>query len=516
MFALSRVSNALSSIWQQMPSPITLTLIAGSAYICTRTTSDYRIRAAVIAAAGVLYLIANRVQQLYRPRIPAQPRVYDLPRAVPQLPVEPITNDKSTYFDLLPAELQRKVATFCDYSVKKRFEVQAPIDPWMVEFQKGLKAGDGAAEGYARRALDAEGIHYFPEIAQTYPELADSESAIDHLRRYQTLLAPSSRLLAQKRRILKLQSLPLTGTYCYHKGPLLFTFEGSDIVTTHWPTGKILARHPHNDLSYYRCDLQGNSFNYQKPGPFLHAEYQLAPVEIIERRKLFDHAVNVEIELDQDCQEVKYFKAPYLCFFNAQGLWVKKGNAPSVLSEINSQDPMSFRQPYIISTKGVYSIETGKELLTFNPEEPCDPKLAIILKNGNPLGDMIHYLVQVDFNHYMVPGGNFREVRRSLQDPLFHESHPQQFSSVGVFTIHGRSYFMNSGGMLEIYISNLPSINHFTHEDKGYFAEGRVVSIQRAVYNSYVLIQKRHESGKIHYFVIDAAEQSLSARLPDE
>ena len=512
MFTISRVSNALSSIWQQMPSPITLTLIAGSAYICTRTTSDYRIRAAVIAAAGVLYLIAKRVQQLYRP----QPRVYDLPRAVPQLPVEPHTNHQTSYFDLLPAELQRKVATFYDYSEKKRLETQVPIAPWMVEFQKGLKAGDEAYEEHARRALDAEGIHYFPEIVQTYPELSATESAIDHLRRYQALFAPESRLLGPRRRVLKLLSLPLTGNYVHQKGPLLFTHEGRDIVTTHWPTGKILSRKPHNGLPRDWLNLKGERFDYRDPkAPKFEFEYQIAPIEILDPRKLYDHASQEEIVLDQDCSGIRYFKDSYLLFQNTEGVWIKKRSASSILSEIGLSEPYRVWLPYIITNKGVYSIDTGKQLLAFNEAEPCDPQRAIIVKNVNLPGDIIHYLVQTEFS-LLVPGDNFREIKRSLQDPLFHEYTPEQFSLTASFTTHGRLHIINSGGMLQLFASNRSSIIHF-HEIEGpRFTIGPAQEKVLAVYNSYILHKKRNPAGKIHYFVIDLADQSLSARLAGE
>lgn len=466
MLSISNIRAPILSLWRQLPVgtvPVLLTATVG--IFINRTVSDRRLCAVVHAITfGTLLLLSNKVQRLFH-------RFEELRERPPQ-PRMPLVKDPTSYLNLLPETLLNKTGTYLDYATQQVFESEPLTDTALDQLKKGLKVDPERSDESVRQVLSDLRLEFCPYF---------DESALDNLRRYQTVIAPESRLLQKTPLLLQAKRLPINSTFCKTVGPLLITKNEKGIVAYHWPTGAIKWIQPDRSLDCNLLDFRTGQPIATQP---LYVNASLEHVEIREPRKLFYHygSVQKEMLLEHDCTEILAFQYPYLCFSNAEGIWVKNGDAPEFLTEAANESEILFRlsmqAPYLFATKGsvgftmgVYSLKDGKEILTI-------PELArgiSIQQKTNPLSD--------------------------IKDSQTAHFFPHQNWKQGALLIDLHAHPLKLG----IYY---PQRHHALHP-----IDGLAGAIILNAYNNFILLGSGR---RLDYFVIDLAEQSLVALPADQ
>ena len=486
MFPIQRLATPLINTWHSLPRgsvPVFLAVISAS--IARQITSDYRIRIAIVlgtAGVAALALLANKVNRFIpEPGIAmVQPERNEIPSPAP------LELDSSLYVSLLPADLLSKIGGYVHYSTYQKWDTQRPLDSALHAIRQAYR-GDAEVEACARKALAAAGVSFCPYYG---------ESAVVNWKRYEAVIAPESRLFQDIAHPMKVKKMAFKGHSHIQKGPLLVVNEPRGCVAYHWPTGAVLWIRQDHTGQLDHIDLSTGQPHSQNRGSYFGND-RLDRLEIIDPHRLMYHNLNKEIHLTQYCRNIRFYQHPILVFENEEGIWLKNGDQPEILTEISAEDQHALRlylvkEPYVVVSYhyavnrkgGVYHLDDGKLIRNL----PVQNTMIASIDH-----DKLFY-VQYENGIYYEIGLSLKNEERSIR--RLENFHTNYTRNQGLLHLSRQQ-----PDRLTIYS---PQRAHAHHPLEG--VEGLRIEV---VYNQYLLLS-RGGGRETEYFVLDLAEQSLA------
>ena len=491
MLPIARLVPTFNTLWQNLPrGSVPVFFGAVSALLARQITSDYRIRAAIIlgtlgAAVGIPFLV-KKVHQYFFFK-------FEELREPPQL--EPLEKDPHSYLSLLPNALLLKTGSYIDYATYRTWDPQHRLDSALHEVRIGYRTNPDA-EVIARQALALDGVPFCAYVGET---------ALENWKRYQTVLAPASRLFQGISHRLSVKKMGPSAKELLIKGPLLVVSEARGCVAYHWPTGRVQWIQPDRTILFKHMDLLTGQRIAQTT---LFRNNDLDQVEILKPQRLFYHNLKQEILLSQNCTNILFYQHPILFFENEKGIWLKNGDQPEILTELpKPYSSLTFylvQPPYFIviysapdaAGQGVYHMKDGKRIaiipLRVALEASIRQRMDFSSQNPTPQDDLFYVTLQ---NH------KYCEVRVSLQNAQNTETR----------VLENYAFSSWRGGAFHLDMPLGKMVLHSFHRPISHFPLEKVSGLLYGAFNQYVLISQRAANNLSDFFVIDLAEQSLIA-----
>ena len=450
----------------------------------------------VILTKAISTLFRTRVQPVPQPHPPPQGWRPPVDLKLVQEPLAPLAPlppaDPHSYLSLLPAELLLKTGTLLPYATHQAIQSQPITEKGLALLNQGLRFVD--AGDVARSLLEAENIPFCPHFG---------ESAIEHLKRHEALFAPESRLFQPNPHILRAKKLAVSGHLMQFSGPVLVIKENDELVAYHWPTGRHLWTQSNPHLSKRLNLCTGTPFTPHAPLE-IQVNDQFEHLELTDRRRIFNHTRNQEIVLNNDCN-ARYgfnYRFPYLLYRSTQGIWLKKGDEPEILTQASSHilsfASCIFSPPYFFNAQGVFSLETGQCVLAFPAQ--FDRPICFFKPDT-----FLYGTTRDGFNP--IPSYSLFSLQNGEQTaPRFFSSSHHVCRTQGSFILQLSDELVLEDGKNICFYH--PLRGYQRHQIQGFQNMDHCCF---GIYNSYLFIYHA-ELNNFSYYVIDLAEQSLNAQ----
>ena len=223
-----------------------------------------------------------------------------------------------------------------------------PKENWELAFEKT----DVETEQAARQVLKIHGIMFYN---------LSNESALNHVQRHDALLGLQFPLKPER---VNAHLLHKEHTYGFLRadihGPILLLRRIDSVSAFHWPSVKQL--YPQK-ISYPFHHITGERLALKTAAGILtNGLPSLEQLEKIGPRKLFNHTYQMEIILNEDCDELLVAQSPYLIFNNAKGTWIKNGIEQEILCQerIEANDNPHVTLTHLLTQFVSFSLTTGQ------------------------------------------------------------------------------------------------------------------------------------------------------------